>query len=148
MARSVTEVAEICIGSYLLDRGPDPAFGEIFATTVIGRHNYDSGSVNYDGVRLAEEMLARRVQIDQLMPDFRVENHRLHIANKAFAFVHTSCGTLPDGTQVRIPACSIFEVEDGKIISVNSVSDFAHRAALESALEKMVADGSQRVSTE
>jgi hypothetical protein len=134
MTKTVEEIADICIGSYLLGKGRHPEFNNIFADKVLAWHNYDPAPMEFEGPVLGDYMMEMRARIDGLMPDCHVEDYKLHIANGAFVFVHTSCGTLPDGTSVRIPACSIFEVGDGKIVTVNSVSDRTHREPLEAAL--------------
>lgn len=132
--KTVAEIADICIGSYLLGKGRHTEFGDIFADNILAWHNYDPAPMEFEGAVFADYMMEQRDRIDKLMPDCHVEDYKLHITDSAFAFVHTSCGTLPDGTDVRIPACSIFEVTGGRIVTVNSVSDRGHRAALEAAL--------------
>ena len=89
MTKSVAEIARIWVGSYLLDSTPDPHFAELFAPRVKAWHNYDAERVEYNGHELANLMLQRREQLRRVMPDFRVEDFKLYVAEFAFIFTHT-----------------------------------------------------------
>lgn len=132
MSRSAEEVARRWVGSYL-GHDPDPDPADLFASKVMGFHNFDDEKIEYDGRELADMLLNRRAKVKNLMSDFHVEDFKCHVADDAFIFVQTSAGTLPDGTPVRIPGAVIWGVEGGRIVSVNSVGDHMHRAAFEEA---------------
>ena len=130
MTISVEEVARRWTGSYL-DTDPDPDPENLFASKVLGWHNFDDEVVEYEGAKLANRLLGRRARIRNVIPDFRVEDFKLHIAESAFIFVQTSVGTRPDGVPFKIPGCVIWEVADGRIVTVNSVGDRAQRDFME-----------------
>ncbi len=133
MTRSVQEVADRLVGSYL-NTNPDPDLADIFAPKVLGWHNFDQETVEYDGPGLANMLMQRRAEVRQVMPDFRVEDFKAHVARDAIIFTQVSTGTLGDGTPYRCPGCVVWSVEDGLIVSVNSVRDRAMNLGLEKAL--------------
>jgi hypothetical protein len=133
MTRSVAEVARRFVGSYL-GTNPDPHFEELYAPKVLAWHNFDAKKVEYHGNELAKMQLERLAQVKRLMPNFRIQDFTMHVAESAFIFVQTWVGTLPDGTPVRIPGVVVWEVKDGQIITVNAVGDFKQREAMERAL--------------
>ena len=134
MTRTVAEVAKRFVGTYL-DTDPDPKLEELYAAKVTRWHNFDPAKHEVRGRDIANQMVTRRALIRSVIPDFRVEDFKLHIAESAFIIVQTSAGTLPDGTPFRIPACVIWEVSDGQIVTVNSVGDSQQRRALEEVLD-------------
>lgn len=137
---SIGEIAnkwsEAYQGSWL-GADPDPENYELFAPKVMVFHNFRTDPVEYDGTALVDGVLERHARTKLLIPDFRAESFKLHVAESAFVFVITSVGTLPDGTLFRIPNAIIWEVEEGKIISLNSVGDHSQRAALDKAYAEM-----------
>ena len=136
MPKSVAEVAKRFIGSYL-GTAVDPDFADLFAPKLVAWHNYDAKKVEYDGAAWASMQLQKRDQLRRLVPDHTIENFTLHVAESAFILVHTSVGTLPDGTRFRVPACLVWSVRNGRIVSVNSISDSTQRARLDGALAAM-----------
>lgn len=133
MTRNVQEVADRLVGSYL-NTNPDPNLAEIFAPKVLGWHNFDPEKVEYDGPGLAKMLMQRRAEVRQVMPDFQVEDFKAHVAQDAIIFTQVSAGTLADGTPYRCPGCVVWSVENGQIISVNSIRDRAMNIGLEKAL--------------
>lgn len=51
-----------------------------------------------------------------------------------FVEEHDVCGTLPDGTEVLIPACVVAEVVDGAVTELREYLDTARAAAVVKAL--------------
>ena len=133
MVMSVAEVAKRWIGTYM-NTDPDPNPEELFAPRVIARHNTDDKVIDMSGSEYARYLIDRRAKIRELMPDFKVEDFTQHIAESAFIYVLTSTGTLPDGTRVRIPACVVWDIEDGRIANITTIGDKSHREAMDRSL--------------
>lgn len=140
MTRSVQEVADRLVRSYL-NTDPDPNVAEIFAPKVLGWHNFDAERTEYDGQSLAKMLMERRAEVRQVMPDFEVQDFKAHVAKDAIIFTQVSTGTLKDGTPYRCPGCVVWSVEDGQIVSVNSLRDRAMNVGLEKALHEMGGHG-------
>lgn len=136
MTRSVQEVADRLVGSYL-NTNPDPNLAEIFAPKVLGWHNFDAEKTEYEGPALAKMLMERRAQVRQAMPDFHVDDFKFHVADDAVIFTQVSAGTLKDGSPYRCPGCVVWSVENGQIVSVNSVRDRAMNVGLENALREL-----------
>lgn len=136
MTRTVQEVADRLVRSYL-KTDPDPNLHEVFAEKVMGWHNFDAEKTEYHGPTLARDLMARRDEVRQAMPDFHIIDFKAHVAKDAIIFTQVSAGTLKDGTAYRCPGCVVWTVANGQIVSVNSVRDRAMNVGLENALRDM-----------
>ena len=65
---------------------------------------------------------------------YRYENAVCSATPTGFVEEHDVCGTLPDGTELRIPACVVAEVSDGRITRLREYLDTAKAAAVMKAL--------------
>ncbi len=72
--------------------------------------------------------------VKRVVPDFRYENARRTATDVGFVEEHDVCGTLPDGNLLRIAACVVAEVRDGKIVTLREYLDTAAAAGLLRAL--------------
>lgn len=73
--------------------------------------------------------------VTAIIPDFRYEDSRCQDTANGFVEEHIVRGTLPDGSQLRLPACVIGEVQGGKIIRLREYVDTAAAAGLIQALQ-------------
>ncbi len=81
-----------------------------------------------------DDLLAFSAAVRRLVPDFRYEAARRTDTPTGFVEEHSVRGTLPDGSKLRLPACVIGEVRDGKIIELREYVDGAAAAGLAKAL--------------
>lgn len=135
MTLTTGEIADRLVRTYL-DTDPDPDIVEIFGDQVIAYHNYDKEPYRFDGAGFSKHLFERRAKSRRMISNYRVEDFKCHVAADAIIFTQATCGTLPDGTTMRIPVAVVWTVENGKIVDVNSVGDYAQRAAFEAAFEQ------------
>ncbi len=126
MPLSITEIARRFTGTYL-NTDPDPEFRDLFAPTVTAWHNFDTEKVEYTGDAIADFFVQKRAEMRAIIPDFRADDFRMHEAMTALVFTQTTRGSLPDGTQFAFPGAVVMEIENGKIVVVNSVGDKQQR---------------------
>ena len=62
--------------------------------------------------------------------DLRYEELRRHETPSGFVQQHVLRGIAPNGTALKIPACIVCEVKDGRITRLDEYLDSAHTAAL------------------
>ena len=62
------------------------------------------------------------------IPTRRYTERRLRVFDGGFAQQHVLVGTRKDGVEVRLPACLVCEVTDGKIRRLDEYLDSAHVA--------------------
>jgi ketosteroid isomerase-like protein len=72
--------------------------------------------------------------VSGVVPDFRYEDRVVTATDGGFVEEHMVCGTLPDGSQLRLPACVVCEVRDGRIVSLREYLDTAAATGLLKAL--------------
>jgi len=65
---------------------------------------------------------------------YRYENAVCSATDTGFVEEHDVCGTLPDGTALKIPACVVATVSDGKITEIREYLDTARAAGVSKAL--------------
>lgn len=126
MPLSNSEIASRFTGTYL-DTDPDPDFSDLFAPTVIAWHNFDPEKIEYTGDAIARFFIDKRAEMRAIIPDFRADEFRMHQAPTALVFTQTTRGTLPDGTEFAFPGAVVMEIENGKIVTINSVGDKQQR---------------------
>lgn len=72
--------------------------------------------------------------VSGVVPDFRYEDRVVTGTDEGFVEEHMVCGTLPDGSALRLPACVVAEVRDGRIVRLREYLDTAAAAGLLQAL--------------
>jgi len=72
--------------------------------------------------------------VSAVVPDFRYEDRVVTATEQGFVEEHLVCGTLPDGSKLRLPACVVCEVRDGRIVSLREYLDMAAAKGLLKAL--------------
>lgn len=86
---------------------------------------------NYDGVtQSGEQNLKTLALASAAIKDFRYEDVRLTPTPTGFVQQHVLRGTAPDGSELRVPACIVCIVVDGRITRLDEYFDSAHIAAL------------------
>jgi ketosteroid isomerase-like protein len=88
------------------------------------------------GPTMDVEALARfAAAVKRVVPDFRYENAVRADTATGFVEEHDVCGTLPDGTGMRLAVCVVAAVSQGKITSLREYLDSAAAAGLIKALQ-------------
>jgi len=73
--------------------------------------------------------------VKRAVPDFRYENAVRSDTSTGFVEEHDVCGTLPDGTRMRLAVCVLGDVSEGKITTLREYLDSAAAAGLIKALQ-------------
>ena len=81
-----------------------------------------------------DALLAFAVAVKQLVPDFHYANARRTATPSGFIEEHTVSGTLPDGSKLKIAACVVADVSEGKISNLREYVDAAAAQGLLKAL--------------
>lgn len=79
-------------------------------------------------------LVALASAVRTVMPDYRYETSVCLDTETGFVDEHDILGTLADGTQVKVPACIVATVENGKITGLREYFDSAAAAPLFKAL--------------
>jgi ketosteroid isomerase-like protein len=72
--------------------------------------------------------------VKRVVPDFRYENAVRADTQTGFVEEHDVCGTLPDGTSMRLAVCVVGDVDNGQITALREYLDSAAAAGLIAAL--------------
>lgn len=89
---------------------------------------------NTDGVdQPMESREPIRQRLRQLIPDFRFDDAEPHGFDGGFVIQYVVRGTLPDGSELSSPACTVGTVKDGLITRVQEYIDSAHIQKLRQA---------------
>ncbi len=75
-------------------------------------------------------VLAFSSAVQSVVTDFRYETPKRSATPGGFVEEHDVCGTLPDGTSIRLAVCVVAEVEAGKITRLREYFDSAAAAGL------------------
>ena len=107
--------------------GDDAAARDLLAPDFVGVQN--------GGPAMDRETLLRFAgAFRAVVRDYRYENVTCVQTDTGFVEEHDVCGTLADGTQVRLPACVVAEVRDGKIEAIREYFDSVRVTAVAKAL--------------
>lgn len=82
----------------------------------------------------ADALLGFSHAVSAVIPDFHYEDIRCAATSGGFVEEHTVCGTLPDGKPLRLSACVVGDVEDGRIHRLREYADSRAAAGLLQAL--------------
>ncbi|MEQ9002883.1 MAG: nuclear transport factor 2 family protein [Pseudomonadales bacterium] len=87
------------------------------------------------GPAMSREALIRfALAVCRVVPDFHYEARRCAAIDNGFVEEHLVCGTLPDGGELRLAACVVADVRDGRIVGMREYVDSAAAAGLLAAL--------------
>lgn len=81
-----------------------------------------------------ESLIGFSLAVSAAVPDFRYEDRTVTATDEGFVEEHMVCGTLPDGSALRLAACVVAVVRDGRIVSLREYLDTAAAAGLLKAL--------------
>ncbi len=121
----VSAVAEKWLPAFLAgERAPS----SIYAAEVIVWHNVGESVHVLD----APPSFSRARSV---LPDLHHEDVNLQIHDRGFVLQVTTVGTTPDGTAVRVPACLLVTVKDGRITRFDEYADSVAAAPIVAAIE-------------
>lgn len=99
----------------------------LYAPNATAWHNTDA----VDHPMESREPIRQRLR--QLIPDFRFDEAEPHGFDGGFVIQYVVKGTLPDGSQLDTPACTVGTVKDGLITRIQEYIDSAHLQELRAA---------------
>ena len=91
-------------------------------------------SQNHGPPMTVDSLLAFTQAVHRVVDDFRYENARRSATETGFVEEHSVRGTLPDGSELKLAACVVADVVDGRISSLREYVDGAAAAGLLKAL--------------
>ena len=123
------EIAKRLIENY----DPEHPSEEVYADEIISWHNYDEKEI-----KLTREMLAAGAKMEHgalgnVLSGFGYEDRKAYAADDTVIVTHVLVGTLADGTKVRIPACQVCALTEGRISRMDVYMDSAQTQALAAA---------------
>jgi ketosteroid isomerase-like protein len=114
---------------------PEHPSPEIYAEEIVSWHNYDEREVRLTRDDLSRGAAREHAVLKQILAGFAYEDRRVYAAEDAVVMTHVLVGELPDGTQVRIPACHVCALEGGRIARMDVYMDSGFNNAIGAALE-------------
>ncbi len=87
-----------------------------------------------------DELLAFSAAVRRIMPDYHYADVIQMATASGFVEEHSVRGTLPDGEELRLAACVIGEIHDGRITELREYVDSFAARALAKALAKAASD--------
>jgi ketosteroid isomerase-like protein len=125
---------EVRIAADLRDRyEPENPSPEIYADELVIWHNYDEVEIKLTREQLGEGAKLEHSALGGVLSGFGYEDRRVYAGDGVVTMTHVMVGTLANGTGVRIPACSVNHVEDGRIRRSDVYMDFGQAKALAEA---------------
>ena len=126
------EIAKRLIDDY----DPEHPSDEIYADELVSWHNYDEKEIKLTREQLAVGAKGEHGALGSVLTGFGYEDRRAYPSEDAVIVTHVMVGTLADGTKIRIPACQVHTLTDGRISRMDVYMDSAHMAALGAAFAK------------
>ena len=113
------------------------AFTDCDDATALGLLAEDFMGIQNGGPPMDRDTLLRfAVAFRSVVRGYRYENAVCSATADGFVEEHDVCGTLPDGTEITIPACVVAEVKDGRITQLREYLDTAKAVPVMKALNK------------
>jgi ketosteroid isomerase-like protein len=81
-----------------------------------------------------DTLLAFSSAVKKVVKDFHYAHARRHTTDSGFVEEHIVQGTLPDGSELRLNACVVAELSDGKIKELREYVDTSNAGNLQAAL--------------
>ncbi len=125
---SVHEAAMLALCERFLSaivRGDIETVRAIYAPDAVIWHNHQPNTETVD------ENLSVLALATRFIDGFRYEDVTRHATADGFVQQHTVRGRTPAGDELRIPACLVCTVSDGRIVRVDEYMDSAHLEPLQ-----------------
>jgi hypothetical protein len=118
-----------------LVEGYDPTnpSADMYADRFVIWHNYDGVAVELDREQLAAGAELEHAALGSVLQGFGYVDRRTRACDDSVVLTHVMVGTLPDGTDVRVPACHVSTIEHGRIVRTDVYLDSAQLAPLATA---------------
>jgi ketosteroid isomerase-like protein len=127
-----SEIAKRLLEEY----DPEHPSDELYGDELISWHNYDEKEVRLLRDQLAVGAKGEHGALASVLSGFGYEDRKVYAAEDAVIVTHVMVGTLADGTKVRIPACQVHTITDGRISRMDVYMDSAQTHALAAAFAK------------
>ncbi len=109
------------------EAGDEQTIREICSADMTARQNLNP-EMNLD------TLLGFSLAVNKIVPDLHYEHIVCSDTGTGFVEEHEVCGSLPDGSELRICACVVADIEGGKIVSLREYVDTASAQNLLAAL--------------
>ncbi|MEQ8858597.1 MAG: nuclear transport factor 2 family protein [Pseudomonadales bacterium] len=93
-----------------------------------------TASQNHGPAMNLDDLLKFSLAVLGVVEDFRYEDAVRTATESGFVEEHSVCGTLPDGSELKLAACVVAEVRDGRITSLREYLDGSRARGLLKAL--------------
>lgn len=133
MSFDINELVRRFTGSYTAT-DIDPNIGDLFAPTMTVWHNYDANRMELPGAMYAKGMMWKIVGCTERVKNYVDKLDHVIVTDNKVVVAATATGTMPDGSELKIPRCIILTIENGRIAHVDSYSDHAHSGPLDKLL--------------
>ncbi len=133
LVKDIDELVRRFTGSYTAT-DIDPNIGDLFAPTMTVRHNYDANRTELPGAMYAKGMMWKVIGCTQRVKNYVDKLDHVIVTDDKVVVAATATGTMPDGSLLKIPRCTILTIENGLIAHVDSYSDHAHSGPLDELL--------------
>lgn len=162
---SVHELASAFV-QVISGEGVDPRIAQSMAPEIVCWHNHhENVSLGVDGPHPFDEVddpvivargdeyatsMAANIQfVKQVLPDFRAEDVRIHVAESSFVLTSAMVATPPSGRTVRVHRSMVFILEDGLVRRIDIYEDWANnlelsRVVMEASTGRAITDSSNR----
>jgi CDGSH-type Zn-finger protein len=128
-ARTPEDIAELMRVSLDANKTPMEVDASVFAQEILFTRNA-TFRAKITGNTMVAGAVGRNAAIKAVVPDVRFTDVWVGVTRDAVVTKWNISGTLPDGSRLLVPFCSIFHVRDGRIVSQDLYSDSAADATL------------------
>ena len=115
------EIAKRLVENY----DPEHPSDEVYADELVSWHNYDEKEITLTREQLAAGAKMEHGALGGILTGFGYEDRKAYPSDNAVIVTHVLVGTLADGTTVRIPACQVHTLTDGRISRMDVYMDSA-----------------------
>ena len=114
---------------------PEHPSPDVYADEIISWHNYDEVEIKLTRDQLAAGAKMEHGALNAVLSDFGYRDRRAFPSEDAVIITHVMVGRLADGTDIRIHACSVNHLENGRIARMDVYMDSAPMAPLAAAFQ-------------
>jgi ketosteroid isomerase-like protein len=115
------EIAKRLVEEY----DPEHPSEDMYADDFVSWHNYDENEIKLTRDQLAAGAKLEHGALGKVLTGFGYEDRKAYAAEDAVIVTHVLVGTLADGTKVRIPACQVCTLTEGRISRMDVYMDSA-----------------------
>ena len=115
---------------------PEHPDTSIYADSIVSWHNYDENAVTVTREQLAFGATAEYQLLSQVLEDWKYEDKKVYAAGDAVVMTHVMTGKFANGSLLRLPACHVYSLVDGKIARMDVYMDSAQMGQIATAVQE------------